>query len=152
MTGNYCDDHHVTILMADDDEDDCLLVRDALEEHPLPKEVRFVYDGEGLLDYLYRRRPDFSSSVLAPRPDLILLDLNMPRIDGREALKEIKADPNLQGIPVAILTTSMEERDIEICRELGANTYIVKPSGFKDLVRAMGTLIENWFGKGVTPS
>ncbi|MGP8090609.1 MAG: response regulator, partial [Syntrophobacteraceae bacterium] len=107
------------VLMADDDEDDCLLVESAFKETDLVHELRFVGDGRELLDYLYNEG-DFSDLEKYPRPNLILLDLNMPRIDGREALAIIKSDPRLQNIPILILTTSREERDIALAEGAGA--------------------------------
>ena len=129
------------ILMADDDEDDFILVRDAFRENGLPGDIRFVEDGEELMDYLYRRGK-YSNETLAPRPDLILLDLNMPKKDGRKALKEIKADPRLRRTPVVILTTSHEDEDILQSYDTGASSFITKPVSFKgllDLAKTLGT-------------
>ena len=95
----------ITILLADDDHDDCLLTQEALQESRLSNDMRLVHDGEALLDYLFRRGP-YAAAGTAPRPGVILLDLNMPRMDGREALEQIKADPTLRHIPVVVLTTS----------------------------------------------
>ncbi len=134
----------VTILMADDDEDDCLLAREALEESRLANELHFVKDGEELMDYLHRRGKYLRPSN-APRPGLILLDLNMPKKDGREALKEIKTDPNLRQIPVVVLTTSKAEEDIYSIYDLGANSFITKPVTFSSLVEVMKTLGKYWF-------
>ncbi|MDZ7261448.1 MAG: response regulator, partial [candidate division KSB1 bacterium] len=116
----------ITILMAEDDPEDRLLVKDAWEESRVLNELRFVEDGEELMDYLYRRGP-YAEPARAPRPGLILLDLNMPRKDGREALKEIKADPELRRIPIVVLTTSKAEEDILRTYDLGANSFITKP-------------------------
>ena len=118
--------------MADDDEDDCLLVESAFQEMDVEYDLRFVGDGEELLDYLYNRG-DFADTEKSPRPDLILLDLNMPLIDGREALTRIKSDPQLKNIPVLILTTSREERDIALTRQAGASSFLSKPERFQDL-------------------
>lgn len=134
----------VTILMADDDEDDCLLAREALVESRLANELRFVKDGEELMDYLHRRGKYMRSSN-APRPGLILLDLNMPKKDGREALKEIKTDPNLRQIPIVVLTTSKAEEDIYKIYDLGANSFITKPVTFSSLVEVIKTLGKYWF-------
>src|ERR687890_587725 len=101
----------ITILIADDDADDRLLARDALAESRLANDVRFVEDGEQLMDYLHRKGK-YADPAVSPRPGLILLDLNMPRKDGREALREIKADPTLRSIPIVVLTTSKQEEDI----------------------------------------
>src|SRR5688572_23809484 len=98
------------ILMADDDADDRLLAQDALVESKIPSELHFVENGEELMDYLHRRGK--YSGTLAPRPSLILLDLNMPKKDGREALREIKASADLRRIPVLILTTSQADVDV----------------------------------------
>jgi len=121
------------VLMADDDEDDCLLVESAFKETDLVHELRFVGDGRELLDYLYNEG-DFSDLEKYPRPNLILLDLNMPRIDGREALAIIKSDPRLQNIPILILSTSREERDIALAEGAGASSFLAKPEAFADLV------------------
>lgn len=134
----------VTILMADDDEDDCMLAREALVESRLANDLHIVRDGEELMDYLYRRGKYLDSST-SPRPGLILLDLNMPRKDGREALQEIKADPHLRHIPVVVLTTSKAEEDIYRSYDLGANSFITKPVTFASLVEVMQTIGKYWF-------
>ncbi|MGH8024401.1 MAG: response regulator, partial [Limisphaerales bacterium] len=112
----------ITILLADDDADDRKLTRDAFVENRLANEFHSVEDGEELMDYLHRRGK-YESLQGAPLPGLILLDLNMPRKDGREALKEIKADPNLRRIPIVVLTTSKAEEDIVRTYDLGVNSY-----------------------------
>jgi CheY-like chemotaxis protein len=129
--------------MADDDEDDRLIVREALDEAKLANDVRFVVDGEDLMDYL-RHDGAYTDAGCAPRPDLILLDLNMPRKDGREALREIRSDVGLRQIPVVILTTSQEERDVKKMYDLGANSFIVKPVSFEGLVDTMKSLSTYW--------
>lgn len=134
----------VTILMADDDEDDCMLAREALTESRLTTDLHFVKDGEELMDYLYKRGKYATPSV-SPRPGLILLDLNMPRKDGREALREIKADPQLRQIPIVIMTTSRSEEDVYSSYELGANSFISKPVSFASLVDVMKILGKYWF-------
>jgi len=134
----------ITILMADDDADDRRLTRDALEESRLANDLRFVENGEELLDYL-RNKGKFSDPEFAPRPGLILLDLNMPRKDGRTALKEMKADPDLRQIPVTVLTTSKADEDIFRSYDLGVNSYIVKPVTFEALVDILQTLEKYWF-------
>lgn len=134
----------ITILMADDDQDDCLLVSKAFEASRLVNDLRFVEDGEELVDYL-QHRGDYADAQAAPRPGLILLDLNMPRKDGREALKEIKNDANLRDIPVVILTTSKDEEDILRSYNLGANSYITKPVTFEGLCDVMKSLGKYWF-------
>ena len=115
----------IIILLADDDEEDRMLTRDALHESRLANQLRFVENGEELMDYL-KRRGAWSDPSSSPRPGLILLDLNMPKKDGREALKEIKADPDLRRIPIVVLTTSKEEEDIYRTYDLGANSFITK--------------------------
>lgn len=134
----------ITILMADDDEDDRMMTKEALEESRLVNDLRFVVDGEELMNYLHRKG-NYSAPESAPRPGLILLDLNMPRKDGREALKEIKSDPDLRGIPVVILTTSKSEEDIFKAYNLGVNSYITKPVTFQEMSEAMKTLAKYWF-------
>ncbi|MFL5352176.1 response regulator [Archangium sp.] len=133
----------VTLLMADDDEDDRDFALKALQENRLMNELRFVEDGEELLDYLYQRGR-YSDPKSAPRPGLILLDLNMPRMDGREALREIKGDPALRQIPVVVLTTSKAEKDILRSYDLGANCFISKPVTFEGLVEVMRVLNMHW--------
>ena len=132
------------ILMADDDPDDRLLVQDALAESRADGSLRFVENGEELLDYLHRRAK-YDSPGSAPRPGLILLDLNMPRKDGREVLRELKGDPDLRRIPVVVLTTSRADTDIGAIYELGANSFISKPFRFDALVNVMRALGQYWF-------
>ena len=134
----------IKILMADDDEDDCLLASEALAESRLPNKLYIVRDGEELMDYLYRRG-QYTEEYNSPRPELILLDLNMPKKDGREALKEIKADSYLRNIPVVVLTTSRAEEDIVYSYSLGANSFIVKPMSFACLVKVMKSIGNYWF-------
>lgn len=134
----------IVILMADDDPDDRLLTQEALEESRLINDLRFVEDGEQLLDYLFRRN-QYVDTVKYPKPDLILLDLNMPRLDGREALKILKQDVELRQIPVVILTTSKAEEDILRTYKLGANSYITKPVSFEGLVEVAQSLGRYWF-------
>jgi two-component system, response regulator len=134
----------ITILLADDDADDRMMASDALEESRLANDLRCVEDGEELMDYLHRRGK-YASPKDAPRPGLILLDLNMPRKDGREALKEIKAEPELRSIPVIVLTTSKAEEDIYRTYDLGVNSFITKPVNFESLVAVMKALGKYWF-------
>jgi CheY-like chemotaxis protein len=132
-----------TILMVDDDPDDFFLARDALRDNGTMNDFELVADGEELMDYLYRRGK-FLSLENSPLPSLILLDLNMPRKDGREALAEIKNDPDFRQIPIVVFTTSREDKDISCCYELGANSFITKPVTFDALVEVMKKLAEYW--------
>lgn len=134
----------VTILCAEDDPDDRLLMRDALTESRLGNEVRFVEDGVELLNYL-NRRGRWTDPADSPSPGIILLDLNMPRMDGREALAALKADANHRRIPVIVLTTSSEEADIQRSYGIGANSYVVKPVTFESLVDVVRELNRYWF-------
>ena len=134
----------ITILMADDDADDRRLTQEAFEEGRLINDVRFVENGEQLLDYLRKQGP-YAPPADAPRPGLILLDLNMPRKDGRTVLKELKTDPELRQIPVVVLTTSKADEDIYKSYDLGVNSYIVKPVTFEALVDILQTLEKYWF-------
>ena len=134
----------IVILMADDDADDRLLAKDALNECQASSSLHFVENGEELLDYL-RHEGKYASLANTPRPGLILLDLNMPRKDGREALQEIKADPELRIIPVVVLTTSKADTDIRRIYELGANSFITKPVSFDALIKVMNDLVHYWF-------
>jgi CheY-like chemotaxis protein len=133
----------IVILMAEDDADDRLLVREAFDESRLLNELRFVEDGEELMDYL-RRQGRYSSPDASPRPGLILLDLNMPRMDGREALRAIKDDDDLRRIPIVVMTTSKAEEDIFRSYESGASSYITKPVTFERLVELMKALGQYW--------
>lgn len=130
------------IMVAENDEDDRTLVKFAFAECKLPNKVDFVEDGEQLLDYLYHRGP-YQDRVHA-RPDLILLDLGLPRVNGHEALKEIKSDPELRSIPVVIFTTSKSPKDINSTYSMGANSFIVKPVTFDGLIQVMNVLAEYW--------
>jgi CheY-like chemotaxis protein len=133
----------IVILVADDDADDRLLIQDAMTDARVINDLHFATDGEELMEYLYRRGR-YADAVSAPRPGLILLDLNMPKKDGREALKEIKADPDLRRIPVVILTTSKAEEDIYRSYDLGANSFITKPVTFEGLVELMRVMGRYW--------
>ncbi|MFO1497252.1 MAG: response regulator [Verrucomicrobiota bacterium] len=134
----------ITILVAEDDPDDREMIREAMKECRLANDIHFVEDGEQLVDYVYRRGA-YASLANAPRPGLILLDLNMPRKDGREALREIKADAELRRIPVVVLTTSKAEEDILRTYDLGVNSYITKPVSFTSLVETIKVLGQYWF-------
>ena len=141
----------ITILMADDDEDDCQLTKEAWEGNELANDLRFVKDGEELLDYL-EHRGQYSDPADSPSPGLILLDLNMPRKDGREALQEIKASPELRRIPIVVLTTSKAEEDIIRSYDLGASSYITKPVTFEGLVETVQHLEQYWFAAVELPA
>ena len=134
----------ITILICDDDEDDRMLTQQALEDAHISNNICFVKDGEQLLDYLYQRGQYAGETGKAPRPGLILLDLNMPKVDGREALKTIKGDPSLREIPVVVLSTSRLDEDIARSYQLGVNSFITKPVTFSGLVEAMNVLGKYW--------
>jgi CheY-like chemotaxis protein len=134
----------ITILMADDNTVDCLMVKEAVERAHLYNDLRFVENGVELMDYLHRRGK-YSKPSLSPRPGLILLDLNMPRKDGREALAEIRADPRLSDIPVVVMTASKADEDFWRARNLGANIYLVKPVTFEALINLVKSLGKYWF-------
>ena len=132
----------VAILVADDDPDDRELIKEAFEENHLKNRLMFVEDGEQLLDYL-NQRGNFADPAL-PRPGLILLDLNMPRLDGREALEEMKRDARFRSIPVVIMTTSKAEEDVLRTYNLAAASYITKPVTFDQLVEVVRTIGKYW--------
>ncbi|MBK0402414.1 response regulator [Adhaeribacter sp. BT258] len=134
----------IVILIADDDAEDRMLVKDALDEGRLKNDIHFVENGEELVDYLHNRGR-FADKEKFPTPGLILLDLNMPKKDGREALKEIKNDPHLRLIPVVVLTTSKAEEDILRTYNMGVSSFITKPVTFTALVDVMKTLSKYWF-------
>ena len=134
----------ITIVLADDDPDDRKLTQEAFLENRLANEFHAVEDGEELMDYLHRRAK-YECLRGDALPGLILLDLNMPRKDGREALKEIKADPDLRRIPIVVLTTSKAEEDILRSYDLGVNSYVTKPVTFKSLVELIRVLGSYWF-------
>lgn len=140
----------ITILMADDDPDDRMLTKEALVENKLANDLHFVVDGEDLMDYLHQRGKYNSQN--APLPGLILLDLNMPKKDGREALAEIKKDPKLRRIPVIVLTTSKAEEDVIRSYDLGISSFITKPVTFDDLVEVAKAIGSYWFGIVVLPN
>lgn len=132
-----------TILMVDDDPDDRLLFKEACEEVRLRNPLEFLENGEQLVDFL-KRRGSYASRESDPYPGIILLDLNMPLKDGREALEEIKADPDLRHIPIIVLTTSKDEDDILSSYGLGASSYIVKPISLDRLMRVVNSIGEYW--------
>ncbi len=131
----------VSILMAEDDPEDQMLMREALEESDISYDLTIVNDGEELVDYL-NQRGEYKDTIL---PGIVLLDLNMPRKNGQEALAEIKADPNLRRIPIVVLTTSDAEDDIQATYDMGISSYICKPVTFSKLVELVNTLGHYWF-------
>ena len=133
----------VRIVVADDDADDRMMIKDAFEASKLANEVDFVEDGVLLLEYL-RREGKWAKLVDEPYPGFILLDLNMPRKDGRTVLKEIRNDPILHRIPIVILTTSKAEEDIIKTYNLGVNSFICKPVSFEKLVEIVKTVGHYW--------
>lgn len=134
----------ITILLADDDAEDRQLTLEALAESRLRNDLHMVCDGEELMDYLHRRGR-YADPASSPRPGLILLDLAMPKMDGREALSKIKRDPNLRQIPVIVMTTSSAEEDICRSYDLGASSYVTKPISFAALVDVMRGIGRYWF-------
>ncbi|MBL7875602.1 MAG: response regulator [Cyclobacteriaceae bacterium] len=140
----------ITILMADDDPDDRMLIKKALDQNQSKHSIYFVEDGADLMDYLHKRGRYLMEMVI--KPALILLDLNMPKMDGREALKLIKSDPELKRIPVVVLTTSKAEEDIFHTYDLGVNSFICKPVGFQELVEVAREIESYWFGTVVLPT
>ncbi|MFP5213386.1 MAG: response regulator [Acidobacteriota bacterium] len=133
----------VVIVMADDDEDDCMILEESLADSELDHELHCVRDGVELMNYL--RGTGRFEKAAPTRPDLIILDLNMPEKDGRAALREIKGDPDLMDIPVMVLTESGDERDAELCYEMGANTYFVKSEWLDVLSDLLKASSEYWF-------
>lgn len=133
----------IVILMADDDDDDYLLTEKALKESKLLNTIIRVKDGEELIDYLMHRGDYTKENTV--RPGVILLDLNMPRKDGREALREIKSNPEISDIPVVVFTTSKAEEDIYRSYQLGVNSFITKPVTFENLIAVMKALGKYWF-------
>jgi CheY-like chemotaxis protein len=133
----------IHIVIAEDDEEDRMLTREAMIESRVKNTVHFVEDGEYLMDYLHNKG-DYADKSKFPAPGLILLDLNMPRKDGREALKEIKSSEQLKRIPVVILTTSKAEEDIIRTYDLGVNSFITKPVTFEGMINVMKTLGTYW--------
>lgn len=131
----------LTVLMADDDEDDRLLAREAFDECGLEIDLHFVVDGEEMLEYLHGRGP-FADS---PMPSLILLDLNMPRKDGRETLAAIKENPAFRRIPVLVITTSKAEEDVQKCYDLGVSSFLSKPTTFEALRDLVREVTHYWF-------
>ena len=141
----------ISLLIAEDDPNDQLLTREAIEESRCAAEVEFVADGIELLHFL-RREDAYATKAGTPLPSLILLDLNMPRMDGREVLKTLKSDPMLGRIPVVIMTNSNADEDIAQAYDLGVSSYVLKPPGFDELVQVMEAICQYWFQTVVLPS
>ena len=141
--GNVGNAGNVLILVADDDPEDCLLLQEAIRENGFSYQLHFVHDGEELLEYLFRRGR--YAQAAGRGPDLLLLDLNMPKLDGREALRRIKTDPVWRSLPVVILTTSREEKDVQICYHLGAASFVCKPASYRGWLEMVGDLCRYWF-------
>ena len=134
----------ITILLAEDDPDDRLLTKEALAESRLANELRFVEDGEELMEYL-QQRGRYAGPAKTSRPGLILLDLNMPKLDGRQVLQQVRKDEGLRSLPVVVLTTSKQEGDILSSYELGCNSFITKPVGIDAFMRTVRELGSYWF-------
>ena len=141
----------ITILLAEDDHDDRYLISEALDESGFENQLFIVENGEELLDFL-KNQGKYEDIAQYPRPDVILLDLNMPLMDGREALAEIKKDPDFRRIPIIVLTTSRADEDINETYELGITGFITKPMTFADLVEVMKTIARYWFESVTLPS
>ncbi len=138
------------LLMADDDEDDCMLMKNAVREVFHPEHFLCLADGQELMDYLLRRGV-YTDIKKFPPPDLVFLDLNMPRKGGFETLKEIKEHPELRAIPILIYSTTQEQEQVELCYKLGANSYITKPMSFDTLIKTVKCLSDYWFSVAVLP-
>jgi CheY-like chemotaxis protein len=138
----------ITILMAEDDPDDRFIMKQVLRESGTCVDLRFVEDGEELMGYLLRLGK-YADAELSPRPVLIFLDLNMPKKEGRQAIVEIKANPDLQGIPVAIWTTSDEREDKIYCKKAGADVFVTKSMDYAELVDSVRTLVARYSSQGI---
>ncbi len=144
MADNQTDrEDRPTILLVEDDPDHAELVMHCLRHHEIPNNIYHVSDGEEALDYLFQRNK-YENPVKAPRPDLVLLDLRLPRIDGMEVLEEIKRSPDLKTIPVVVLTTSEREKDVDTAYDCHVNSYLVKPAGFKNLNKLIDDAAFYW--------
>lgn len=143
-------DRSVTVLVAEDDPDDRLITREAWDEASLNNDLRFVEDGEELLDYLFARGR-YADRAAAPRPGLILLDLNMPKVDGRDALREIRGDESLRCVPVVVLTTSGALEDVASAYGSGANSYMRKPSSYSGLSETVKAIGRYWLEHAELP-
>jgi two-component system, response regulator len=140
-----------TILVIDDDPADQFLVQEAMRTANLHYDLRLVSDGDEAIEYVYHRGR-YSDGRKAPRPDLILLDLNMPRLNGRHVARAIKADPNFRAIPIVVLTTSRLEQDVEELYQTGVNSYIRKPANFDEFTEALRDLSTYWLGRATLPA
>ncbi len=138
------------ILVVEDSPEDWLIMQRAFSKGNMNNTLIRVENGDDALDYLYHRG-EYRDQARAPRPGIILLDLNLPGTDGREVLAEVKSDPNLRSIPVVVLTTSKDERDIEACYNQGASSYIPKPVDMKGFLTAITKLEDYWFEIAVLP-
>jgi CheY-like chemotaxis protein len=138
------------ILLAEDDRGDQELTRRALEQGKIRNELRVVEDGEEALAYLYRRGK-YKDPATSPRPDLLLLDLNLPRVDGRQVLEKVRSDSRLRRMAVVVLTTSRQEEDVLRSYELGCNSFITKPVGMDQFIQVIQALEEYWFQIVVLP-
>ena len=138
------------ILLVEDNRADQELTRRALEEGKIRNELRIVEDGEEALAYLFRTGK-YKDPATSPKPDLLLLDLNLPRVDGREVLEQVRADAKLRRMAVVVLTTSRQEEDILRSYELGCNSFITKPVGMDQFIRVIQALEEYWFQIVVLP-
>ncbi len=145
------DGEPVVLLLAEDDPADQELVRRSLETTDVPHSLRIVEDGEEALDYLLRRGA-YCDPGSSPLPDLVLLDLNMPRTDGRAVLQAVQQTPRLRYVPVVVLTTSSQERDIMSCYELGARSFVTKPARLAEFQHVIRVLVEHWLRVTVLPS
>jgi CheY-like chemotaxis protein len=141
------DSQPIRILLVEDDPDDMLLITEALHETWVRSDVYFAMDGEEAMDFFHRRHP----FVSAPVPDFVLLDLNLPKKDGRQVLTEIKADPDLRRIPVVVLTTSAAERDVIQAYDKHVNAYVRKPVGYGALLDVVRSIQEFWIGAALLP-
>ena len=138
------------ILIVEDSDDDYMATVRAFQKANLVNPVQRCTNGDQAIDYLLRRG-EFSAPGKAPRPNIILLDLNLPGTDGREVLRIIKGNPDLQKIPVIVLTTSNAERDIEQCYEAGANSYVQKPVDLVGFIQSIARLTDYWFNVSILP-
>ena len=139
------------LLVAEDDSGDQILIREALESSSIAKCIHMVRDGQEALEYVYRSGR-YADPALAPRPDVILLDLNMPRLGGKEVLARLKGDPEFRTIPVVAFTTSGREEDVIQCYVLGANSYVQKPTDFDRFKVVLQSMERYWLGVSLLPS